>query len=66
MAVEDIFMIASRWFNIFGSGTCSTRMSFLPYQQLALITFPFSELTGIDESCARASDARDCVPLPTG
>src|SRR5215207_1829327 len=40
MAVEVIFTIASRLLRIFGSGTCSTRTSFLPYQQFALITSP--------------------------
>src|SRR5205085_7165178 len=38
MAVELIFTVASRRFRIFGSGTCSTRTSFLPYQHVALIT----------------------------
>src|ERR1051325_7679815 len=41
MAVEVILTIASRRLRIFGSGTCSTRTSFLPYQQFALITSPF-------------------------
>src|SRR5215207_10450561 len=40
MAVEVIFTMASRLLRIFGSGTCSTRTSFLPYQQFALITSP--------------------------
>src|SRR4051794_12644221 len=40
MAVEVILTIASRLLRIFGSGTCSTRTSFLPYQQFALISFP--------------------------
>src|ERR1044071_964453 len=40
MAVEVTFTIASRLLRIFGSGTCSTRTSFLPYQQFALITSP--------------------------
>src|SRR5215211_1206585 len=43
MAVEVIFTIASRLLRIFGSGTCSTRTSFLPYQQFALITSPLFE-----------------------
>src|SRR3712207_3019772 len=42
MAVEVIFTIASRLLRIFGSGTCSTRTSFLPYQQFAFITPPLS------------------------
>src|SRR5215212_2827907 len=42
MAVEVIRTTASRRLMIFGSGTCSTRTSFLPYQQFALITSPFS------------------------
>src|SRR3954471_23454057 len=41
IAVELILTIASRRLRIFGSGTCSTRTSFLPYQQFALITSPF-------------------------
>src|ERR1044071_6242571 len=41
MAVELILTIASRRFMIFGSGTCSTLTSCLPYQQFALITSPF-------------------------
>src|SRR5215207_7808248 len=40
MAVEVIFTIASRLLRIFGSGTCSTRTSFLPCQQFALMTSP--------------------------
>src|SRR3954447_2110612 len=37
MAVEVIRTMASRGFKISGSGTRSTRTSFLPYQQVALI-----------------------------
>src|ERR1044071_9078538 len=40
MAVEVIFTMASRLLRIFGSGTCSTLTSCLPYQQFALITSP--------------------------
>src|SRR4051794_3587466 len=42
MAVEVIFTIASRGLRISGSGTFSTRISCLPYQQVALITFYLS------------------------
>src|ERR1044072_4297959 len=41
MAVEVILMMASRRFKIFGSGTSTTRTSFLPYQQFAFITPPW-------------------------
>src|SRR5687768_8903142 len=37
MAVEVMRTMASRWFRILGSGTVSTRKSFLPCQTLALI-----------------------------
>src|SRR5215210_3462852 len=41
MAVEVILTMASCWFRIFGSGTCSTRTSFFPIQQFALMAVPF-------------------------
>src|SRR5215211_6132592 len=41
IAVEVIFTIASRWLRICGSGTCSTLIVVLPYQQFALIASPF-------------------------
>src|SRR5215213_9111165 len=37
IAVEEIFTIASRWLRICGSGTSSTTIVVLPYQQLAFI-----------------------------
>src|SRR5215208_1208843 len=37
IAVDDIFTIASRWLRICGSGTSSTCIIVLPYQQLAFI-----------------------------
>src|SRR3954468_6056257 len=59
MAVELTFTIASRRFKIFGSGTCSTLTSCLPYQQFALITFPFLKLTTIQIS--HVTSTRDSI-----
>src|SRR5215211_9052392 len=60
MAVEVIFTMASRRFRIFGSGTCSTLTSFLPYQQFALITSPLFRLQ--EKSGARHAPRR-LLPL---
>jgi hypothetical protein len=43
MAVRVIFKTQSRGFKILGSGTSSTRTSFLPNQQSAFIHFSFVE-----------------------
>src|ERR1044071_687531 len=66
MAVEVTFTIASRLLRIFGSGTCSTRTSFLPYQQFALITSPLffrSLLLKLPRARAQADAERLRRPL---
>src|SRR5690349_4620836 len=66
MAVEVIFTMASRGLRICGSGTVSTRMSCLPYQQVALICSTFLERCLIVKVNYFGSDSNEVIVFTGG
>src|SRR5690606_11586103 len=65
IAVDVIFTIASRGFSSFGIGTSSTRMSCLPYQQIAFMCRSLLRLVGAASRAAlRARSLSDAFAQP--
>src|SRR5579862_4976657 len=63
IAARLTLTIASRGFLILGSGTVSTRTSFLPYQQQAFMVCPPIRITLQETSCSCGCAAHDGASL---